>query len=120
MCHYYLTKIRFCGIYNTVNLLFISMSSDISFNVPSTSPSKGEAELPPFLTTVRNPEHVLRVQMDPLLTPPLTRRGEKRKTMLVLMMAVAIMGITIPAMVGIDITSPGGGPTPTQVEAPKD
>ena len=97
------------------------MSSDISFNVPSeASPSKGEAELPPFLTTVvRNPEHVLRVQTEPLLPSPRERRREKMKNCLLFMMATAIMGMVILAMLGEDITSPGGGPTPTQVEAPK-
>jgi len=93
--------------------------SDISFNVPSASPSKGEAELPPFLTTVRNPEHVLRVQTEPRLPSPRERRSEKMKNRLLFMMATAIMGMAIPAMLGVDITSPGGGHSPTQVEAPK-
>ena len=93
------------------------MSSDISFKIVSTTPSKGEAQLPPFLTLVRNPEHVLRVQTEPRLPSPRERRQEKRKSVMLFLMATAIVAMAIPAMLGVDITAPS--PAPTQVEAPK-
>lgn len=50
------------------------MSSDISFNVTSeASPSKGEAELPPFLTSVRNRE-----ESEPQAPQPISRRRMRR------------------------------------------
>ena len=62
-------------------------------------------QLPPFLTTVRNSQHVLRVQTDPLLPSPRESGWKRVKSILLFMMATAIMGLTFSAMLGNDPTS---------------
>jgi len=88
--------------------------SDISFKVLTTTPSQGEAQLPPFLG--RNHQHILRVQTEPRLPSPKKRRSEKRKPFFLFMMATAIIGLSISAMLGVYPTNPGGNsPVPTEV-----
>jgi hypothetical protein len=93
--------------------------TNISFKIASSEISKREVQLP-LLLSVRRPEHVLRVQMDPPLPTLQERRWERMKRVILFMMAIAIMAMAIAAMLGDDITNPNGGNSPVPTEVHQD
>ncbi len=115
------------------------MSEGISFTIP---PSRDQVQLPPFLTSVSDPEHVLRVQTEPRLPSnsssrrKVQGRGQVKKpngqivaigsrpsrppssfwgNLLVGGMSVAIMAMSLSALMGADPTSPKIPSSPAQV-----
>jgi len=100
---------HFCDIY-VIDNLFI-----FRFIMSTQGP-----QLPPFLPLERKPEHVLRIQTEPRLPSPRKRRSDKMKSILLFMMASAIMGMVIPAGLGVDMisliwNSIRSSPVPTEV-----